>query len=269
MRYMLLCLGWLWAVPAHPANMADPASLAEAAYRDGRFEAAADLAEGLETAAGEALAARAHLVLAAYLAPPPDRMRHLAAAEAAARRAIAQDPEHVEAMLHLVIALGYKARTLSAKAAHRAGFGREAKGLINEAKMLDPDNPWVYAIEGGWAGEIIAAAGGILGRLFYGASRKGMAAAFDRAQALAPDNPAIKVEYAKVLLRLNARKYRDQALTLLRAAQGLPPHDAFEALIKAQGKRLLAAMETGSDAKLAAALASVTPFVEPLLPDGF
>lgn len=249
----------LWLICATPV-WADGFSQAENAYRDGRFAVAAQLGENLGTAAGDALAARAHLVLAAYLAPPEDRLRHLADAEAAVRRALIRDPDHVEAMLHLVIAMGYKARGLSPLKAHRAGLGREAKTLIAWAEALAPNDPWVHAIKGGWQGEIIATAGGLLGRLFYGVSMAGFRASFQRAQELAPDNPAIKVEYAKLLLRIDAADHGGEAAALLRQAAALPPADAFQALLQEQGNRLLAAQAQGDPARLADLLLDMTPF---------
>ena len=245
----------LIALPAQAATFAE----AERAFTDGHFAQAATLARELHTADGDALEARADLVIAAYLAAPEERAKHLEKAEAAARRALQRDPDHVEAMLHLVIALGYKARPLSPLAAHSAGYGREAKALIERALELAPDNPWAHGIAGGWNGELVAAAGSFLAKLFYGASRQRMTGAFTQAMTLAPDNPAIRVEYAKVLLRLDAKRYAKDARALLTTAVALPPENAFEALLKGQGARLLAAMGEG-DAALMAVLAEVAPF---------
>lgn len=245
----------LIALPAQAATFAE----AEHAFNDGHFAQAAAEASELHTADGDALEARADLVIAAYLAAPEGKAKHLEKAEAAARRALQRDPDNVEAMLHLVIALGYKARPLSPLAAHSAGYGREAKALIARALELAPDNPWVHGIAGGWNGELVAAAGGFLAKLFYGASRQRMTEAFERAMTLAPDNPAIRVEYAKVLLRLDAERYAKQARALLTAASAMTPANAFETLLKAQGSQLLAAMDE-SDAALMAVLAEVTPF---------
>ena len=252
----LLALLWLLvAAPAHAATFVD----AERAFNAGHFAQASALAGALHTADGDALTARAELVLAAYLAPPAERLSHLSAAEAAARRALNRDPDNVEAMLHLVIALGYEARRVSPFAAHSAGYGREAKQLIARALELAPDNPWAHGIAGGWNGELVSAAGGFLAKLFYGASRQRMTAAFARAMTLAPDNPAIRVEYAKVLLRLDADRYAEEARALLAAAAAMRPANAFEALLNAQGSRLLAAMDAGT-AAVAETLVEVTPF---------
>jgi hypothetical protein len=245
----------LFAAPPQAATFAD----AESAFNAGQFAQAAALAGALHTADGDALVARAELVLAAYLAPPAERNGHLSEAETAARRALERNPDHVEAMLHLVIALGYRARQLSPLAAHSAGYGREAKALIARALILAPDDPWTHGIAGGWNGELVTAAGGFLAKLFYGASRQRMTAAFARAMTLAPGNPAIRVEYAKVLLRLDAERHAEEARALLASASALHPANAFEGLLQAQGARLLSAMDHG-DAALLAALAEVTPF---------
>lgn len=245
----------LLAAPARAATFAE----AESAFNAGQFAQAAVLAGELHTADGDALVARAELVLAAYLAAPEEKAKHLENAEAAARRALRRNPDHVEAMLHLVIALGYEARRMSPFAAHSAGYGREAKQLIARALELAPDDPWVHGIAGGWNGELVTAAGGFLAKLFYGASRQRMTAAFARAMTLAPDNPAIRVEYAKVLLRLDADRYAEEARALLAAASAMHPANAFEALLQTQGARLLSAMDHG-DTAVAETLAEVTPF---------
>ncbi|RMF08371.1 MAG: hypothetical protein D6763_10150 [Alphaproteobacteria bacterium] len=215
------------------------------------------MAQTLASADGDALAARALLLQAAYLAPEGEDRDLLARGKAAAERALERDGTHVEAMLYLVIALGYEARLEKPMAAHEAGYAREAKQLLKKAQSIDPDNPWVWATWGGWHAEIARSAGGFFASLFYGASSARARKAFERAIKLDPDNPAIRVEYAKVLLQMN-RKYRDEAGGVLTAALSLPARNAFEALIQDQGRRLLAALD--DDDTLDAVLAEVVPF---------
>lgn len=233
---------------------------AAALYDAGRFEEAAMVAERLETAAGDALAARAFLLQAAYLAGEGEDVVLLERGQAAAERALDRDPDNVEAMLHLVIALGYRSRLEKPMAAHDAGYARRARGLLKRARKTDPDNPWVWATWGGWHGEITRSAGDFLAGFFYGASAREARESFERAIALAPDNPAIRVEYAKVLLGMG-EAYRKEARDMLDEAAHIPPRNAFEKLIRDQGARLMEAMGAGDNA-LKAALHAVTPFAQ-------
>lgn len=229
-------------------------------YHQGDFAAAALQGKNMGNAEGWALAARALLVEAAYRAPEADRMRLLGDAEAAARTALAKNPDNVEAMLHLVIALGYRARIEGLMSARREGLAEEGEALIDRAIELEPDNPWAYSMRGGWNGEIISSAGSFLGGLFYGASMKNCRVAFDKAMMLAPDTPVIPVEYAKILLSLNKAKYRHEALVLLAKARTKTPADAFEKILLDQAGLLDAALVSGDKARIAGVLKSVTPF---------
>lgn len=249
---VILWIGFL-ATAAGAATLDDARALFDA----GDYGGAAGLAASLETADGDALAARALLLQAAYLAPEGKDRALLSQGKAAAERALERDPDHVEATLYLVIALGYEARHEKPMAAHEAGYGRDAKRLLKKAEKLDPDNPWLWATWGGWHAEIARSAGGFFARLFYGASNGRARRAFERAITLAPGNPAIRVEYAKALLQMK-EKYRDDARTVLDAAASIPPRTAFEALLKEQGRRMRAAID--DEDALDAVLAEVIPF---------
>lgn len=254
--FLCLILGLLLiARPGQAATLED----GEQAFAAGRFAEAMAIGTALQNADGDTLFARAALVEAAYLAPEPERETYLRAAEAAARQALQRDPEHVEAMLHLVIALGYRARILGKMAAHRAGLGREARALLDQAAALRPDDPWVWAVLGGWHGEI-AATGGFFGRLIYGASAEAADQAFQTALRLDPDNPALAVEYAKMLLRLDPRRHAAAARALLVNEALRPPRTAFERLLADQGAALLRALESGRADEVRAVLRRITPF---------
>jgi tetratricopeptide (TPR) repeat protein len=252
-RLGLLVLMVVLSAPVRAATFSD----AEALFNAGAYDRAAEMAATLETADGDALAARALLLKAAYLAPEGEDRVLLARGKVAAERALARDDNHVEGMLYLVIALGYEARLEKPMAAHEAGYGRDAKRLLKRAEKLDPDNPWVWATWGGWHAEIARSAGGFFASLFYGASAGRARRAFDRAIALDPGDPAIRVEYAKVLLRMG-KKHRGKARDVLDAAEAIPARTAFQVLLKDQGRQLSAALD--DEDALKAALAAVIPF---------
>lgn len=248
------------AVAAGEASHGAAIEEARQFYDHGDFAKAAARGKSITTAEGWALAARALLVESAYKAPEVDRIRLLGEAATAARTALAKDPDNVEAMLHLVIALGYRARIAGLMAARREGLADEGKALIDRAIELEPDNPWAYSMLGGWNGEIISSAGPFLGSLFYGASMKNCRAAFERAMTLAPGTPVIPVEYAKILLSLNKAKYRHEASDLLAKAMTKAPTDAFEKILLDQAALLTAALASGDKARITTTLKSVTPF---------
>jgi len=228
-------------------------------YDQGQFVEAAKVATDLGTAAGDALAARALLLYAAHVAPEGEDVVFLERGEAAAARALVRDSDNVEAILHKVIALGYRARLEKPMAAHEAGYARTAKALLKRASDLDPDNPWVWATWGGWHGEIAQSAGSFFAGLLYGASAGKARESFRRAIKLAPDNPAIRVEYAKTLLGMG-KDYRADARAVLLEASALSARNAFEEILEGQGRRLLKAMDY-DDPSLKASLNAVTPFV--------
>lgn len=231
---------------------------AVALYDAGQFEAAAEMAAGLGTADGDALAARAFLLEAAYMAPAGQDETLLARGKAMAERALARDPTHVEAMLHLVIALGYEARLGKPVDAHEAGYASRAKKLLKQAQTLDPENPWVWATWGGWHAEITRSAGSFLAGLFYGASRREAQETFNRAIDLAPRNPAIRVEYAKALVSMGG-KFLPRARDQLQAAADMRARNQFETVLKDQGARLLHALDGGKH-EIRETLDGMTPF---------
>ncbi|MDA5194610.1 tetratricopeptide repeat protein [Govanella unica] len=261
MSRLIRCPLWLVVIFLLLPGLAGAATLmdGENAFVAGRFEEAITIGRGLGTADGDSLLARAALVEAAYLAPANQREPYLAEAEAAARQALVRDPDHVEAMLHLVIALGYRARIMGKMAAHRAGLGQEAKILLDRARALKPDDPWVWAVRGGWNGEI-AATGGMFGKLLYGATAEEADADFAQAMRLDPADPVLPVEYAKMLLRLNTKAYGPRAQDLLIAESLSPPRTAFEHILADQGADLLRALQSGDRETLRLALKRAVPF---------
>ena len=250
----MLLLFWT-AAASGPVRYEDALKL----YDRGHFVEAAKVATALRSAPGDALAARALLLHAAHGAPEGEDVVFLEQGQAAAERALVRDPDNVEAMLHKVIALGYRARLEKPMAAHEAGYARAAKSLLKRARDRDPDNPWVWAAWGGWHAEIAHSAGSFLAGLLYGASARKARESFRRAIDLAPDNPAIRVEYAKVLLGMD-RGYRRDARAVLEDASVLPARNAFEEILKGQGARLLEVMNQ-DDQSLKAVVKEVTPFM--------
>jgi hypothetical protein len=247
---LFLCLA---ATPA----AADPPGAALRFYAAGNFLAAADLAEARRSPDSLAFAARA-LMAECVVSPNGARTDALAdRAEAAARTALALDPQSVEARLQYAIALGVRGRRATLSEAWRHGYAPRGRDLIEEAIDLSPNNAWAHALMGGWNLEVLRR-GGRAGAIAYGARERAGIAAFERARRLAPNDPMITLHYAIALIDLDAEHYAGRASQLLAIAAAAAPRDAFEAHALARAARLASALET--DGPRAAAALSQTLF---------
>ncbi len=220
-----------------------------------------ELAEKQESAASLAFAARALLMHAGYIARGDQAVAELRQGEALARRAVAKDPDMVEGLLELVIALGYHSRQEGYLQAHSDGYGKEARRLIEKAMALAPDMGWARAAYGGWNAEIVARGGAFLGKLVYGATRQTAIQSFEKAIALDPDNATIRVEYAKALIRMEPKHPDlDKIRAQLHAALAKPPGNAVDRIIQGQGRELLDAVDSEKPSDLETVVDRLTPF---------
>jgi hypothetical protein len=136
-RQVLLALALL--IGAGAAPRAQDLREAHTLYDHGVMLKAAELARGFGTADGYALAAQATLVAAIYEVPggPDETLLRQAAADA--RAALALDPNNVQALLRLAVALGYIAESHPIDA-HLNGSAHEGKALLDRALALAPDS---------------------------------------------------------------------------------------------------------------------------------
>lgn len=254
----------IWLTPSAHADdvMAEAADL----YRQGAFREAADLTWRIDDARGLAFAARTTLAYAAYDAPPGEDIAALDRGEQLARAALARDPDNVEALLHLAIALGYQSRVKGYIKSHFAGRAREAEQVIDRALDIDPRHAWSQAAKGAWHAELVAVGGALVVGALYRASARKAISHYRRAMELLPGNPTIRIEFAKALLRFNKRKYLARARDQLAKAMSLEAGDAFEEIIWRQGRRLLDAVEEGDRRKIKAVLEEMEPFGSPVRP---
>jgi tetratricopeptide (TPR) repeat protein len=244
-------------LPVEPCLSRD----AEALFTQGHFLEAADIAKTQDTAHCLAFAARATLMHAGYVAHGEAASKELKDGEALARQAVTKDPTDIEGMLQLVIALGFLSREEGDLRAHEDGYGKEARRLIEKAIKLAPNDPWARAAYGGWNAEVVSRAGGFIAGLFYDASRKKAIAGFDKAVALDPDNPVIRVEYATALVRLDPKRPDVEAIKAqLDAALDIPPKTAVDRILQSEGRELLDAVNAGEPGELATVVKKLTPF---------
>jgi hypothetical protein len=250
-----LILGVL-ALAIAPAARAS--ETARALYRDGDFLAAAAQAEADGGADDLALAARALLALCVTQPDRADVDALITRAIRLSERALSRDPASVPARLQLAAALGMRGRRASIREAMRAGYAPRGRRLIEEAIRAAPDEPWAQALLGGWHLEVLRR-GGRWGALLYGARLNEGMAAFDRARALAPQDPAIAVQYGAALLALDARRYASRAASLFSAAGVCVARDALERYLMAAAERLNAIISQSGALAAQSAAARVFP----------
>ena len=233
---------WLGALAAltlaaTPAR-ADPPSAAIRLYVAGNFMAAAATAEQQETSSdSQAFAARALMAACLTSSDRTQTQALLDRAENAARMALQLDANSVEGRLQWALALGVRARHARIAEAVARNYAPRGRRLIEEALQRDPNNAWGHELLGAWHLEVLRR-GGSAGAAAYGARLATGMAEFDRARALAPNEPIIALHYAVALLELNPDRYAARARELLDQAAAATPRDAFETHTLNEARRL-------------------------------
>ena len=217
---------------------------AQALYADGHYLEAAEAAAALETAPGEALAARA-LLAAATTGRGNAARAHVAQAVLTARRAIARDPGVLEGHLQLAVALGFQGRAIGNIPAHERGLAREARAAIDAALALAPADAWARSLDGSWHLEIVSGAGPLLASALYGADRSHGIAALRAAATDPAASPIVIHQCALQLLAHDAGTFGREAARWLAAAAARNGADAFERHTIRQAERLLRAWRSG------------------------
>lgn len=233
---------------AFPAVASERFEAALDACARGEFREAAQMARGLGTSEGMALAARAVLAEGDYLAPRSSRRAAFEQAAQHARDAVALDPRNPEGHLYLAVALGFLGRIDGSIVAHFAGYADEARDHIDRALAIAPANPWANALLGGWHLEIVRN-GGLLGESLYGASFEKGISAYKRALTLDAGNAAIAYQYALQLAAFGGR-HRVEARRVLAHALRSRPNDASEILAYRRAEALMSVLDRRDEARL-------------------
>jgi len=230
------------AVLVQAADLVD----AERLYHEGRFAKAADLGRAAGSAEGHALAAKATLVHAAYLAPDADKKELFRRAAGDARNALERDPDLVDAHLQLAIALGYIGERQGPITAHLDGYAREAKDHVDRAMALAPDYAWTHGVLGVWHLQIVRHGGPALAKELYAASTDDGRAHCARAKTLAPGELTLRYGCAVSLLELNAETFGRSVARELKHIVAAPANDAAERLVQDEARRLLKRSNLGA-----------------------
>lgn len=229
-----------------PAGTACAQSIEEAraAYAEGRFIEAADLARVIGTSEGYALAADSLAIHGYYIALEGEKAALFGRAEELAREAIQLDAANPQAHLQLAHAMGRQAQVSGTLKALKEGYATKVRDAIEEALRLDPKLAAAHVSLGAWHAGALGA-GGFFAALLYGASEEEALAHFKRALELAPRDKAALFEYATGLLSLDAEENRARARELLKRAIRLPPKDAFGRLVHQKALNRLTALGGG------------------------
>lgn len=240
LRVTMALVAWMIAAAATPDNEA--ARL----YERGNYLEAASLAAAAETASSFALAARATLTHAIYVADRTQRAAEVQRAVDLARKALTLDPGQVEAHLQLVIALHQQARAATPFSAYLQGYAGEARDHLDTVLSLDPDNPWAQSLLGGWHFEIVRLAGSTLAHLLLEADLAEGRTAFAKAIALMPGSIVLQYEFARALLLSDSVTNRTKAVHALEAALAETPISHLDKLMAVRARATLDAVKSGS-----------------------
>lgn len=218
-----------------------------AALLRGQPDAAVTLLAGRSDAPSLALLARAHVGQAVF-APTPERRRQLyARSEAAARTALAADPQWAAAHVELANALALQLP--GAGLLRATQVGPEIRRLFERATALDPGQARAWMGLGTWHAQALGLGG--LVTLASGASEAAMRADHQRAITLEPNEVFFRLGYADSLLLLagtqprRAAALRREARAVLEAALTLTPQTYWQRLDQNTVRERLRALAGG------------------------
>jgi tetratricopeptide (TPR) repeat protein len=238
-RRSLILVAFLACSPL--AAFADMAR-ANAAFRDGRYDAV--LAETASTLTADAQALRARTLLAKTMcgAGEPDTST-IKAALAAADAAITLDAGHVEGRLQKAIALSLLTRPMSLSEANESGYGPKAKALAEGVLEDDPDNHYALGFLAVWNVEVHRRAGS-LGAAIVGASLKAARTDYAKAVKIAPADPGLRWQWARALAAFDAKKYHEEIEAELQAALAIDPQTELDRVMQGRAAALLDVVQT-------------------------
>lgn len=235
---LLTCLAIL------SANVANAQSLeaAQAAFDEGRFAEAAEIAEALNTSDGYTLAAESLAIHGYYFAEDDKKQALFERATQLAREAVRLDPRNPDAHLHLAHALGRYTQTVELMEAFDEGYPELIRETLEEALRLSPDMAAAHFSLASWHAEA-RHGGGIMAGILYGASEEDARVHFERAFELAPHDITTLFQYAHGLLLMDRNSNYGQARELLARAVEIPPKDAYNRIIHKLAAEQLEALE--------------------------
>jgi hypothetical protein len=217
------------------SSFATPIQDAQKLYAKGDFKAAFDTAADVDSAEGQAFAAKANSI---YAGTQPENKQEpmYAVSEKYANNAIKLNSKYAPGYFELARALGRLSQLRGTLAALSQGLGTKIKTNLETCLDLDRSSASCMVAFGLWHAEIVAKGVGWV----YGANEGASLNFFERAIAVEPKIIIHRVEYAKGMLLLNRDKYKAAAKSQLEIAVKLEPRDAADKLDLERAKRDLA-----------------------------
>lgn len=225
--FLLTCLA---VVPAALlASTANTQSIeaAQAAFAEGRFVEAAELAEALKTSEGLTFAAQSLAIHGYHIAEDGGKQALFERAKELAEEAVRLDPENPAAYLQLAHTLGRYTQTVGLMEALDRGYPEKVREALEDALRLKPDMVAAHFSLGSWHAEAYHE-GGIMAEMLYGASPKEARAHFEQALELAPHSKITLYQYAYGLLLLDRDSNHEQARELLVRAVEIPSKSTYD-----------------------------------------
>ena len=215
---------------------------ARAAYDEGRFLEAAEIAEALGTAQGFTLANLSLVTHGYYNAEEAEKKAVYERAMALGEQAVELDPDSAESTLRWGQAMGRYTQTIGSVKAFRQGYAGRIREAFEAALAIDPDMAEAHISVGAWHVEGIKE-GGFMARVTLGASKKTGAEHYERGLELDPESKVVVYEYARGLLMLNERKNRERAREMFTRALEIPPTNAAGRLLDGKIRRKIAKLD--------------------------
>lgn len=225
------------------ATNAQSIDAAHAAFVEGRFIEATELAQELKTSEGYALAAQSLAIHGHHFAREGEKQALFERATRLAEEAVRLDPRNPDARLQLAHALGRYTQTVDIKEVFNEDYPEKVRQELEEALRIKPDMAAAHFSLGSWHAEA-RHGGGIMAGILYGASEKDAMTHFEHALELAPDDKPTLYRYAHGLLLLDRKANYEQARDLLARAVELPSKDAYDRIIHGLVVELLEDLET-------------------------
>jgi hypothetical protein len=235
MKKILLSAALFAGILLLNSSFATPIQDAQKLYAKGDFKAAFDMAADIDSAEGQAFAAKANSI---YAGTQPENKQEpmYAVSEKYANNAIKLNSKYAPGYFELARALGRLSQLRGTLAALSQGLGTKIKSNLETCLDLDRSSASCMVAFGLWHAEIVAKGVGWV----YGANEGASINFFERAIAVEPKIIIHRVEYAKGLLLLNRDKFKAAAKAQLEIAVKLEPRDAADKLDLERAKRDLA-----------------------------
>ncbi len=237
-RIAWLTFVWLGSAGANAQDMA----AARTAWTEGDFLAAAEIAAGLGTSDGYALAAES-LATHGYFQGAEEELEELyAEAVRHGEEAVRLNPENVYAHIQLAHAMGRLAEISGVLEALNNGYAQRVRDSLEAAAELDPESPLAHSGIAMWhAGALDEA--GLIARTLFGASRSRALEHVDLALEFDTGTKLVLHDAAAALILLSERRYGERAREMLLAARDLPPRDARDGFIQQSIVDILAQLD--------------------------